>query len=94
VVITNPTHFAVALRYDRATMKAPQCVAKGQDRVAQRIREVAAENGVLMVENKLLARALQEREIEQDVRRALPRGREVIATCSPLAGARVVDRCG
>src|SRR4030095_10740351 len=59
VVITNPTHFAVALRYDRATiMKSPQCVAKGQDRVAQRIREVAAENDVPVVENKPLARAL------------------------------------
>jgi flagellar biosynthetic protein FlhB len=58
VVITNPTHFAVALRYDRATMKAPQCVAKGQDRVAQRIREVAAENGVPIVENKPLAQMM------------------------------------
>ena len=68
VVITNPTHFAVALHYDRATMKAPQCVAKGQDKVAQRIREVAAENGVPVVENKPLARALfKSVEIEQDV---------------------------
>jgi flagellar biosynthetic protein FlhB len=68
VVITNPTHFAVALHYDRATMRAPKCVAKGQDRVAQRIREVAAENGVPVVENKPLARALfHSIEIDQDV---------------------------
>jgi len=68
VVITNPTHFAIALQYDRATMRAPKCIAKGQDRVAQRIREVAAENGVPVVENKPLARALfRAIEIDQDV---------------------------
>lgn len=58
VVITNPTHFAVALVYDRDTMRAPKCVAKGQDRIAQRIREVAVDSGVPVVENKPLARAL------------------------------------
>ncbi len=68
VVITNPTHFAIALVYDRATMRAPRCVAKGQDRVAQRIREVAAEHGVPVVENKPLARELFKRvEIDQDI---------------------------
>src|SRR5262249_440333 len=68
VVITNPTHFAIALVYDRATMRAPKCVAKGQDRVAQRIREVAAEHGVPVVENKPLARELFKRvEIDQDI---------------------------
>jgi len=68
VVITNPTHFAVALVYDRSTMRAPRCVAKGQDRVALKIREVAAEHGVPVVENKPLARALFKRlEIDQDV---------------------------
>lgn len=58
VVITNPTHFAVALVYDRDTMRAPKCVAKGQDRIAQRIRQVAVDSGVPVVENKPLARAL------------------------------------
>ncbi len=58
VVITNPTHFAVALRYDLAIADAPVVVAKGQDFLARRIKEVAAENGVEVVENKPLARML------------------------------------
>jgi len=57
VVITNPTHFAVALKYDKA-MKAPKCVAKGADAVAFRIRELAREHDVPIVENPPLARAL------------------------------------
>ena len=57
VVITNPTHFAVALKYDKA-MRAPVCVAKGADAVALRIRSVATENNVPIVENPPLARAL------------------------------------
>ncbi len=57
VVITNPTHFAVALKYDR-DMAAPKCVAKGADAVAFRIRELAKENDVPIVENPPLARAL------------------------------------
>jgi len=58
VVITNPTHFAVALEYNRALMIAPTVVAKGVDLVAQKIKEVAAENGVPIMENKPLAQAL------------------------------------
>jgi flagellar biosynthetic protein FlhB len=58
VVITNPTHYAVALRYVREEMAAPVCVAKGVDAVALRIREVAGEAGVPIVENPPLARAL------------------------------------
>ena len=57
VVITNPTHFAVALKYD-STMGAPQCVAKGADAIAFRIRELAKEHDVPIVENPPLARAL------------------------------------
>ena len=57
VVITNPTHFAVALKYDR-DMAAPICVAKGADDVAFRIREMAKEHDVPIVENPPLARAL------------------------------------
>ena len=58
VVITNPTHFAVALKFDMATMAAPEVVAKGCDHVAQRIKQVAEEHRVPMVEDVELARAL------------------------------------
>ena len=58
VVITNPTHYAVALEYKMETMPAPKLVAKGVDSLALRIREVADENEVPIVENPPLARAL------------------------------------
>jgi flagellar biosynthetic protein FlhB len=58
VVVTNPTHFAVALRYDSQKMGAPLVVAKGMNHVAQRIRELAAEHGVPQLEAPPLARAL------------------------------------
>ena len=58
VVITNPTHFAVALEYRRAEMTAPVVLAKGQDEMAARIRALAREHGVPIVENVTLARAL------------------------------------
>lgn len=58
VVVTNPTHFSVAIRYDRSEMHAPMVVAKGQDYLALKIRELAAENEVPIVPNKPLARAL------------------------------------
>jgi flagellar biosynthetic protein FlhB len=57
VVITNPTHYAVALRYDSG-MNAPVCVAKGVDILARRIRDVAQEHAIPIVENPPLARAL------------------------------------
>lgn len=57
VVITNPTHFAVALKYDKS-MQAPKCVAKGADAIALRIRAMATENDVPIIENPPLARAL------------------------------------
>ena len=60
VVITNPTHFAVALKYDTAVSSAPVVIAKGQDFIAMRIKEVAKENRIEMVENKALARNLYE----------------------------------
>ncbi|HUI69381.1 MAG TPA: flagellar biosynthesis protein FlhB [Spirochaetia bacterium] len=63
VVITNPTHYAVALEYNRALMPAPTVVAKGADMIAQRIREIAAENSIPIMENKPLAQALY-REVE------------------------------
>lgn len=58
VIVTNPTHFAVALKYDADAMHAPRVVAKGQDLVAQRIREIAVEHGIPIIERKPLARAL------------------------------------
>jgi flagellar biosynthesis protein FlhB len=58
VVVTNPTHFAVALKYDGDTMAAPAVVAKGQDFLALRIRDEAKEAGVPVLENPPLARAL------------------------------------
>jgi len=58
VVVTNPTHYAVALKYSDGEMRAPRVVAKGADRVAARIREIAAENGVPTLEAPPLARAL------------------------------------
>jgi flagellar biosynthetic protein FlhB len=58
VVITNPTHFAVALEWDRGSMPAPMVTAKGADEVALRIRKIAEDAGVPVVENRPLARAL------------------------------------
>ncbi|MCR5656228.1 MAG: flagellar biosynthesis protein FlhB [Butyrivibrio sp.] len=58
VVITNPTHYAVAIRYDADEMEAPQVIAKGEDYLAQRIKDIAKENGIEIVENKPLARML------------------------------------
>ncbi|RMH58454.1 MAG: flagellar biosynthesis protein FlhB [Candidatus Hydrogenedentota bacterium] len=58
VVITNPTHYAVAIKYDNATMQAPTVVAKGEGFLAIKIRQIAEENGVPVVENKPLAQAL------------------------------------
>jgi flagellar biosynthetic protein FlhB len=58
VIITNPTEFAIALKYDADAMHAPKVVAKGQDLIAKRIREIAIEHGIPIVERKPLARAL------------------------------------
>ena len=69
VVVTNPTHFAVALEYRRATMSAPVVVAKGKDLLAQRIKQIAREKGVPMIENVPLAQALYR---EAEVGQAIP----------------------
>ena len=58
VVITNPTHFAVALKYEAKVSSAPVVLAKGEDYLAQKIKEVARENKIEIVENKPLARML------------------------------------
>ncbi len=68
VVITNPTHFAVALKYEPTEMNAPKMVAKGADLIAKKIREVALENDVAIVENPPLARALYSGvELDQEI---------------------------
>ncbi len=68
VVITNPTHFAVAIEYRRSTMSAPVVIAKGKDLLAQRIKQLAREKGVPMVENVPLAQALyREAEVGQSI---------------------------
>lgn len=68
VVVTNPTHFAIALKYDIENMDAPKVVAKGVDFLAKRIRELAEENEVPIVENPPLARALYASvEIDQTI---------------------------
>jgi flagellar biosynthetic protein FlhB len=67
VIITNPTHYAVALKYERG-MDAPVCVAKGVDNIALKIREVAGEHDIPIVENPPLARALYATvDIDEDV---------------------------
>ncbi len=72
VVITNPTHFACAIKYDRAVSEAPILVAKGADYLAAKIKEIAKENNIPIVENKPLARMLYynvdlETEIPQEL---------------------------
>ena len=69
VVITNPTHFAIALKYDESKAEAPFVVAKGVDFVAQKIKYIAKENDVVMVENRPLARSLYD---QADVGQAIP----------------------
>jgi flagellar biosynthetic protein FlhB len=61
VVVTNPTHYAVALQYNRDTMDAPAVIAKGVDSMALKIREIAKENNVELIENRPLARELYNR---------------------------------
>jgi len=58
VVITNPTHYAVAIRYDKTKDEAPRVIAKGVDKLALKIKEIARETGVMIVENPSLAREL------------------------------------
>lgn len=58
VVVTNPTHYAIAIQYDVSKMSAPVVIAKGADEVARRIREAATEHGIPTVENKPLAQGL------------------------------------
>jgi len=68
VIVTNPTHYAVALKYDAATMDAPKVIGKGVDLIALKIREVAAKHDIPIVEDRILARVLYSTiEIDSDV---------------------------
>jgi flagellar biosynthetic protein FlhB len=66
VVITNPTHYAIALKYDRQRMAAPVVLAKGADVMAQAIKKIAQEHSITMVENRFLARELYEQVEENE----------------------------
>ena len=68
VVVTNPTHFAVALEWDEVKMEAPVVIAKGADLVAKRIRDIAREHGIPLMENPPLARTLYDKvELDQAI---------------------------
>lgn len=95
VVAINPTHYAVAIRYDRANSGAPRVVAKGTDEVALRIREIAAGAGVPVVEDPPLARALHaaceiDSEIPYNLYLAVARLLAFVYTLSPLARTTTV----
>jgi flagellar biosynthetic protein FlhB len=93
VIITNPTHYAVALAYDRGTQSAPRVVAKGMDEVAARIRAMAAEHGVPMVANPPLARALHALELDAEVpAEHFKAVAEIIAYIWRLQGRGVAER--
>lgn len=90
VVVTNPVHLAVAIRYDRAFMRAPEVVAKGAELVAERIKALAKEHGVPVLENKALARDLYKNvdiggEIPSDFYQAVA---EVLAYVYRLKGKK------
>ena len=90
VVITNPTHYAVAIQFDPHTMSAPKVVAKGADHMAQRIRETAQQHDVPLVENQPLARALyRTTELDQFIPVELYRAvAEVLAYVYRLKGVQ------
>ncbi|MEM9915314.1 MAG: flagellar biosynthesis protein FlhB [Planctomycetota bacterium] len=91
VIVTNPTHFAVALKYDKDDMQAPKVIAKGSDFMAMRIRQIAAVHGIPLVERKPLARALHAgvevgQEIPQEHYAAVA---EILAYVYRLGGQKV-----
>jgi flagellar biosynthetic protein FlhB len=90
VVVTNPTHLAIAIEYDSETMTAPKVTAKGADYMAQRIRELAIEHGIPIVERKPLARALyKEVEVGQEIPAQFYKAiAEILAYVYELSGKR------
>jgi flagellar biosynthetic protein FlhB len=89
VVITNPTHFAIALKYDRSRMVAPMVIAKGADEMALAIKEMARENKITLVENRFLARELYDQVAEnQEIPESLYAAvAEILAYVYRLKGA-------
>ncbi len=89
VVVTNPTHFAVALKYSAENMDAPLVVAKGKDLVALRIREIATENGVPVVENPPVARLLHKVDLGASIPEELFKAvAEILAHVYSLRGKK------
>ncbi|HVA26185.1 MAG TPA: flagellar biosynthesis protein FlhB [Chloroflexota bacterium] len=93
VIITNPTHYAVALKYDSSKMAAPRVVAKGQRLIAQQIKDIARAHGIPLVENKPLAQALfravdVDREIPRELYKAVA---EVLAFIYRLKNQRMAS---
>jgi flagellar biosynthetic protein FlhB len=96
VVVTNPTHYAVALKYDQSKMRAPKVIAKGVDFMAKRIRELAAEAGVPIIERPPLARAVYRmvdvgEEIPEELYAAVA---EILAYVYELSGKQLVTAGG
>ncbi len=71
VVVTNPTHYAVAIKYDQDSMAAPKVVAKGKELVAANIKKIAQENNVLLIESPMLARAIY---FSTEINHSIPTG--------------------
>ena len=96
VIVTNPTHLSIAIRYDADTMVAPKVVAKGADYLAIRIRQIAQEYGIPIVERKALARVMYDDvEVGQYVPEKFYQAiAEILAYVYELAGRSVVRREG
>jgi flagellar biosynthetic protein FlhB len=94
VVITNPTHLSVAVKYDEATMRAPIVVAKGADLLALKIREIAKENSIPLVENKPIARGLYKAvEVGEPIPQKLFKAvAEILAYVYNLKGRKTAGR--
>jgi flagellar biosynthetic protein FlhB len=89
VVITNPTRLAVALSYEQRSMEAPEIMAKGRGKVAERIREIAMENDVPIVENKPVAQGLYSLEVGDAIPESMFKAvAEILAYVYSLQGAR------
>jgi flagellar biosynthetic protein FlhB len=89
VVITNPTRLAVALSYEQRSMEAPEISAKGRGKVAERIREIAMENDVPIVENKPVAQGLYSLEVGDAIPESMFKAvAEILAYVYSLQGAR------
>ncbi|MDA3904176.1 MAG: flagellar biosynthesis protein FlhB [Desulfuromusa sp.] len=67
VIVTNPTHLSIAISYQRSDMNAPKIIAKGADHMAFRIREIAREHKIPIIENKPVARALYKQEVGEEI---------------------------